>query len=302
MANDNFYYDRKFYVNGEKPIRLNDFPTDYTEKYKDEDDAEDRIADIIKQLNKLQYRLYAECKYSFLIILQATDAAGKDGVLRHVLRGINPQGCQVHSFKSPTHLELRHDWMWRHYRALPERGMIGIFNRSYYENVLVTKVHPEFILNENIPGIESTDRIDRVFWDNRYKDIRNFEEMLSRNGTVIMKLFLNMSKDEQARRFLSRIDEESKNWKISPADFAEREHWDDYRLAFEDMINNTSTPYAPWHVIPSDHKWFSRVLIAEILMEKMASLRFITPEVTDEMREKLKGIRKILEKELKKEK
>lgn len=239
--------------------------------------AEEEIKKNIKELRKYQEMFYADDRYSLLIILQARDAAGKDGVIRHVMSGINPQGCRVHSFKTPTKNELEHDYFWRHYLALPQRGMIEIFNRSHYENVLATKVNPQWILNERIPGYSATENIDRQFWEKRYEDINAIERHLYRNGMRILKFFLHISKDEQKERFMSRIDEPDKNWKFSSADLQARSQWDDYQKAFEEMLEKTSKPYAPWYVIPADKKFFARVAVGDIILELFKSLDLSFP-------------------------
>ncbi|RNC66070.1 polyphosphate kinase 2 family protein [Proteiniphilum sp. X52] len=252
-------------------VSLKDFPTcedgGHTKKT-----AKEEIERNIQELKTFQEMFYADDRYSLLIILQARDAAGKDGVIRHVMSGINPQGCRVHSFKTPTKNELEHDYFWRHYIALPQRGMIEIFNRSHYENVLATKVNPQWILNERIPGYGSVENIDQQFWDARYEDINAIEQHLHRNGMLILKFFLNISKEEQKKRFISRIDEPDKNWKFSPADLQAREQWDDYEKAFEEMLEKTSKPYAPWYVIPADKKFFARVAVGDIILALFRSL------------------------------
>jgi PPK2 family polyphosphate:nucleotide phosphotransferase len=266
----NFDYSR-FCINEGDKVRLQDLSAledgGYTKK-----SAKKEIKANIKELKKFQEMFYADNRYSLLIILQARDAAGKDGVIRHVMSGINPQGCRVHSFKTPTTNELEHDYFWRHYKALPERGMIEIFNRSHYENVLATKINPQWILNERIPGYNSVDKIDQQFWDNRYENINNIEKHLHQNGMRILKFFLNVSKDEQKERFLSRIDEPDKNWKFSSADLHARAQWDDYSTAFEEMLEKTSKPHAPWYVIPADKKFFARVAVGDIILELFKSL------------------------------
>lgn len=254
--------------------------------------AKAEIKQNIKELREYQEMFYADDKYSLLIVLQARDAAGKDGVIRHVMSGINPQGCRVHSFKTPTKNELEHDYFWRHYIALPQRGMIEIFNRSHYENVLATKVNPQWILNERIPGYDSVEKIDQAFWDSRYEDINSIERHLYRNGMRILKFFLNVSKDEQKERFLSRIDEPHKNWKFSSADLHAREQWDDYTCAFEEMLEKTSKPYAPWYIIPADKKFFTRVAVGDIILETFRSMDMHyppaeSPEMLAKAREKL---------------
>ena len=281
----------KLRVEGGKKVNLKNFATcedgGFTKKT-----AKREIKDNIKELKELQEMFYADDRYSLLIILQARDAAGKDGVIRHVMSGINPQGCRVHSFKTPTKNELEHDYFWRHYRALPQRGMIEIFNRSHYENVLATKVNLEWILNERIPGYESVEKIDQQFWDNRYEAINSIEKHLHENGMRILKFFLNVSKEEQKERFLSRIDEPHKNWKFSTADLQVRSQWDAYEEAFEEMLEKTSKPHAPWYVIPADKKFFARMAVGDIILELFRSLDLHyppaeSPEMLTEARELL---------------
>lgn len=281
----------KFLVKEDTKVTLKDFPAcedgGYTRKT-----AKEEVKQNIKELKKFQEMFYADDRYSLLIVLQARDAAGKDGVIRHVMSGINPQGCRVHSFKTPTRNELEHDYFWRHYIALPQRGMIEIFNRSHYENVLATKVNPQWILNERIPGYGSVEKIDQQFWDGRYEDINAIEKHLHRNGMRILKFFLNVSKEEQKERFLSRIDEPDKNWKFSSADLQARTQWDDYDKAFEEMLEKTSKPYAPWYVIPADKKFFARVAVGDIIIELFKSLDLHFPPA--ESPEMLKQAREIL--------
>ena len=266
----NFEYS-KFRVNEGDRVSLKNLSAledgGYTKKT-----AKKEIKQNIKELKKFQEMFYADNRYSLLIILQARDAAGKDGVIRHVMSGINPQGCRVHSFKTPSNNELEHDYFWRHYVALPQRGMIEIFNRSHYENVLATKVNPQWILNERIPGYNSVENIDQQFWDSRYENINAIEKHLHQNGMRILKFFLNVSKEEQKKRFLSRLDEPDKNWKFSSADLHARDQWDDYSKAFEEMLEKTSKPYAPWYVIPADKKFFARVAVGDIILELFKSL------------------------------
>ena len=225
-----------------------------------------------KELKQIQRVFYADDRFALLIVLQAPDTAGKDGAIRHVMSGINPQGCRVHNFKTPSKQELDHDYLWRHYKVLPERGMIEIFNRSHYENVLATKVNPSFILNENLPGINSVDKIDNQFWENRYQQINNFEQHLHQNGTHILKFFLHLSKEEQKERLLSRLDNPNKNWKFNKADLEARAQWDEYQRAYEEMLEKTSKEHAPWYVIPADKKYFARVAIGSVILEKLQSL------------------------------
>ncbi|NCD72006.1 polyphosphate kinase 2 family protein [Mucilaginibacter agri] len=286
----------QFKITGDKQISLDDYDTNYTADYK-KDDAEETLTALIKETSALQTRLYAANRYSVLIIFQAMDAAGKDGAIAHTMSGLNPQGCQVFSFKQPNTEELDHDFLWRHYKALPERGRIGIHNRSHYENVLITKVHPEIILGERIPGIESVEDITDDFWKGRYKSIKDFEKHLSRNGTKIIKFFLHLSKDEQKERFLKRLDTPAKNWKFSSADVKERSYWKDYQKAYEDAINITATDEAPWYIIPADKKWFTRIAISTIILETMKQLDLKDPVLSDDETKKFAEIRTMLEAE-----
>jgi PPK2 family polyphosphate:nucleotide phosphotransferase len=247
----------------------------------------------IADLTEAQELLYANDVYSVLILFQAMDAAGKDGTIKHVMSGVNPQGVQVFSFKQPSAEELDHNFLWRYMRSLPERGRIGIFNRSYYEDVLVVRVHPEILERQKLPA----GKRDEKFWQNRYQDIRSFERHLARNGTVILKFFLNVSKKEQKRRFLERLENAEKHWKFSAADLAERAHWDDYMKAYEHALAATSTKYAPWYVIPADHKWVTRAVVADIVTSAIQGLGLRFPEVTKEQRQALKAARRQLEEE-----
>lgn len=267
----------EFKVPEDKTISLNDYSTDESGGF-DKKSAKKEVKNSISELKKLQRIFYADDRFSLLIVLQASDTAGKDGVIRHVMSGINPQGCRVHSFKTPSKEELDHDYLWRHYKALPERGMIEIFNRSHYENVLATKVNPSFILNENLPGIDSVDDIDDVFWQKRYEQINNFEKHLYQNGTHILKFFLHVSKEEQKERLLARLDNPDKNWKFNSNDLQSREQWDEYQLAYQAMLENTSKEHAPWYVIPADKKYFARMAVGEIILEKLKSLNLRYPQ------------------------
>ncbi|MVN93074.1 polyphosphate kinase 2 family protein [Mucilaginibacter aquatilis] len=260
-----------FKITGNKKISLNNFDTDYTADVKKED-AKAILKALVKETADLQDKLYAANKYSLLLIFQAMDAAGKDGAIKHTMSGINPQGCQVYSFKQPSTEEYNHDFLWRHSKALPERGRIGIHNRSHYENVLVSKVHPENVLKENLPDIHKVEDIDDKFWNERYKGIRAFERNLHNNGTVVIKFFLHLSKKEQKKRFLQRIDDPSKNWKFSAADIKERGYWKDYMEAYEQAISETANDDAPWYIIPADKKWFSRIAISSVIVETLKSL------------------------------
>lgn len=285
----------KIIVPAGKKISLeDDFKTDYVGKT-DKDSAKHSLKKNKKKLADLQEIFWADDTYSLLIILQAPDAAGKDGAIRHVMSGVNPQGCKVTGFKTPSKKELDHNFLWRHYKELPQRGQIGIFNRSHYENVLITKVHPEYILNEKLPNIDSVDKINEEFWQKRYRQINDFEREIYENGTHILKFFLNLSKDEQKQRFLDRLNDPNKNWKFSSGDLKERKYWSDYQVVYQDMLNNTSTEYAPWYVIPADHKWFSRMAIGEIIVEKLKSLNLKFPP--SENPKRLEEAKKMLDNE-----
>lgn len=252
------------------------------------------LAEDIEKLFALQGKLYAQDRYSVLVIFQAMDAAGKDGTIKHVMSGINPQGCQVYSFKQPSAEELDHDYLWRINRCLPERGRIGIFNRSQYEDVLIAKVHPEIILSNKLPGVTSLEDVTPKFWKKRYRQINDYERYLTENGTIVIKFFLNVSKDEQKRRFLARLEDEAKNWKFSTSDLKERSYWDDYMKAYSDMLTHTSTEDAPWYVIPADNKWFMRYAVGRILCERMGELDLHYPEMPVEARHKIDDFKKAL--------
>lgn len=252
------------------------------------------LAEDIEKLSALQGKLYAQDRYSVLVIFQAMDAAGKDGTIKHVMSGINPQGCQAYSFKQPSAEELDHDYLWRINRCLPERGRIGIFNRSQYEDVLIAKVHPEIILSNKLPGVTSLEDVTPKFWKKRYRQINDYERYLTENGTIVIKFFLNVSKDEQKRRFLARLEDEAKNWKFSTSDLKERSYWDDYMKAYSDMLTHTSTEDAPWYVIPADNKWFMRYAVGRILCERMGELDLHYPEMPVEARHKIDDFKKAL--------
>lgn len=253
------------------------------------------LAEEKEKLRKLQEKLYADGSQSLLVILQAMDAAGKDSLIEHVFGGVNPQGCHVTSFKTPNSKEYEHDFLWRHYLALPEKGMIGIFNRSHYESVLVCKVHPEYNLNEKT--WKSVKDFDQEFWNNRYESIRNFEKHLAKNGTRIIKIFLNVSKKEQKKRFLDRINEPDKNWKFSAADLPERALFDQYMEAYETAINETSKDHAPWYVIPADNKWLARLAAVQIITETLEKMNLEYPQLSEEDASRLKEAKKQLESE-----
>lgn len=281
-------------VKPETKIKLKDFDTKYKGELLNKQDSEALLELGRKHLAEVQDKLYAHNRFSILIIFQAMDAAGKDGAVKHVMSGFNPQGVKVYSFKAPNTHELDHDYFWRHQLALPARGEIAIHNRSHYENVLVTKVHPEFVLAENIPGIDSVEQIDKEFWERRYKQIRRFEKNLTDNGMVILKFFLHVSKKEQKKRFLERIDDSTKNWKFSVSDLKERGFWDQYQKAYEDALSATSTDTAPWFVIPADDKWYARLSIAAIIYRQFEKLKLSYPEVSEKQKEELQKAKAIL--------
>ncbi len=283
-----------FRIKANKKIKLKSLPTNVKKKPVSKEKAEIMLQKGILELANMQDKLYAHNEISVLIVLQAMDAAGKDGTIKHLMSGLNPSGVKVSSFKSPSAAELDHDYFWRHYKELPARGEIGIFNRSHYENVLVTKVHPEYILNENIPGIRSVKDIDKKFWKRRYEQINSFEKNLSENGTIILKFFLHVSKEEQKKRFLERIDDPKKNWKFSLADMKERGHWDQYQSAYEEMFNHTSTDYAPWYVIPADDKWYMRILIGLAIYHQFEKLNIAYPHVSKETKAALEKAKQFL--------
>ena len=278
----------------EKKFLMKDFSTEYEGKLS-KDDGKKMLAAEQEKLRELQERLYSDGSKSLLIVLQAMDAAGKDSLIKHVFGGVNPQGCTVTSFKTPNDKEYAHDFLWRHYLALPEKGKIGIFNRSHYESVLVCKVHPEYNLNEKV--WKDVADFDNEFWENRYESIRNFEKHLAENGTTIIKIFLNVSQKEQKKRFLDRINEEDKNWKFSSADLAERALWDDYMNAYEEAINETSKDYAPWYVIPADNKWFTRVAAIQIIIDAMEKMDLKYPELSEKETLALEDAKRQLESE-----
>jgi PPK2 family polyphosphate:nucleotide phosphotransferase len=274
-------------------FRLKDFDPAETLGLKSKEHAQESLERGIARLAKLQAKLYAQDRWAVLLILQAMDAAGKDSTINHVMSGVNPQGCQVTSFKAPSPQELDHDYLWRSSRALPERGKIGIFNRSYYEEVLVVRVHPELLAKEKIPAELMSDHL----WKKRFDDINAFERYASRNGIVVLKFFLHLSKKEQKKRFLERLDDPDKNWKFSVSDALERRQWAKYMQAYEEMIRNTSTKRAPWYVVPADHKWFSRLVVAEALISAMENLDLSFPKMDADKKKELKAARAALESE-----
>jgi PPK2 family polyphosphate:nucleotide phosphotransferase len=277
-----------------KKLKLTDYKTDYKGNDLSKKEGEELLEEGRKHLAEMQDKLYAHNRHSILIILQAMDASGKDGAVKHILSGVNPLGVKIHSFKAPTNHELDHDYLWRHALAMPARGEIAIHNRSHYENVLVTRVHPEYILNERIPGIDSVDQITDDFWEDRFKQINRFEKNLVKNGTVVLKFFLYLSKKEQKKRLLSRIEDPSKNWKFELGDLKERGFWKDYHKAYEEAISATSTEYAPWFIIPADNKWYTRLAIASIIYRELQGLDIDYPLVSEKHRKELQKAREQL--------
>jgi len=274
-------------------FRLRDWDPDDTAGLEDDDTAKDLLAEGIARLSDLHGKLYAQDRWSLLLIFQAMDAAGKDSTIKHVFSGLNPVGCQVASFKEPTKEELDHDFLWRVAKRLPERGTIGIFNRSHYEETLIVRVHPEILAAERTPP----ELVGKNVWDERFEDIRTFERHLARNGTVVLKFFLNVSKDEQRKRFLARIDEPAKNWKFQAADVKERERWDDYMQAYEEAIRATARKYAPWFVVPADHKWFMRLVVAAAVADALEDLGVEYPTLDAAQRRSLAAARRELMKQ-----
>ncbi|HEX7286398.1 MAG TPA: polyphosphate kinase 2 family protein [Candidatus Angelobacter sp.] len=287
-----FKLQEAYRVDHGKSFRLKDYdPADIRDNYSKEQ-ADELLRQSILHMQDLQDKLYAQDQWAVLLIFQAMDAAGKDGVIKHVMSGMNPQGIQVFSFKQPSAEELDHDFLWRTNRCLPERGRIGVFNRSYYEEVLVVRVHPEFLAKQHL----SPKLVTKDIWQDRFEDIRNLESYLSHNGVVVRKFFLNVSKQEQKRRFLARLEEPEKNWKFSEADVNERKHWREYMNAYEDAIRHTATPHAPWYVVPADHKWFMHVVVGSAIIEALKELKLESPKVDRQRRKELAAARIALEK------
>jgi PPK2 family polyphosphate:nucleotide phosphotransferase len=285
------FEDKLIVLPGSKVNLKKDYDPSYCPKDWDKAKADQTLLENTQSLSELQDKLFAQKEYALLIVLQAMDAAGKDSTVKHVMTGINPQGCDVVSFKSPTPTELAHDYLWRCCLVLPPRGSIGIFNRSYYEEVLVARVHPEVLDNEQLPAKIK----DKHIWERRFEEINNFEKYLVNNGTLVLKFFLNLSKEEQKARFLKRIDQPEKNWKFSASDVKEREHWDDYMDAYEECLENTSTKEAPWYVIPADYKPFMRLAVGSVICEALKSLKLDYPKVSEEKKQELVRAKEMLE-------
>src|ERR1700734_714934 len=282
--------EKSYRVDDGKHFRLKEFDPADTGRWDSVEEAKEQLQKDIKRMEELQDKLYAQDRWSVLLIFQALDAAGKDGTIKHVMSGVNPEGCQVPSFKAPAETELQHDFLWRTTRHLPERGHIGIFNRSYYEEVLVVRVHPKVLDGELLPP----SLVTKDIWKERFEDIHAFERHMARNGTVIRKFFLHLSKKEQKKRFLARLDEPEKHWKFSEGDIHEREYWDDYQEAFQDMIRHTASKHAPWYVVPADNKWFTHLVVAAAIVETLQELNLCYPKVDAAKRKEIAAARKLL--------
>ncbi len=286
-------YAKPYRITSGRRFRLADIDPDDTRGVKSKEQAGEILAEGVKVLSELQEKLYAQDRWALLLIFQAMDAAGKDSTIEHVMSGVNPQGCQVFSFKAPSAEELDHDFLWRTNTRLPERGRIGIFNRSYYEETLVVRVHPKLLQSQKLPG----ELVTKKIWEERFEDINGLERYLTRNGTLVRKFFLHVSKEEQRRRFLKRLQEPEKNWKFSLADVHEREHWDDYMRAYEELIRHTASEHAPWYVVPADHKWFTRLVVASAVIGALDELRLDYPRVDPGKKRELDEARRALEAE-----
>lgn len=291
MSSDDFI--KRYRIDDGRKFRLSDIDPNDTGSIRSKSRAKALLERGVEQLSEMQEKLYAQNRWALLLIFQAMDAAGKDGTIKHVLSGINPQGCQVYSFKAPSAEELDHDFLWRTNRCLPERGRIGIFNRSYYEEVLVVRVHPEFLERQRLPDSKDLGKL----WSQRYEDINATERYLARNGIAIRKFFLHVSREEQKKRFLARLDEPEKHWKFSAADVNERQYWGKYMEAYEQMIRRTSTPHAPWYVVPADHKWFTRLVVAAAIADALRELKLDYPRLEATQRKELAEARTLLESE-----
>ncbi|WP_309738829.1 polyphosphate kinase 2 family protein [Chamaesiphon sp. OTE_20_metabat_361] len=285
-------YEKNTIASPGKKIDLQNYDPGDTGDFHNKESAQTKLAANIVELAEYQNILYAQNKFAVLIIFQAMDAAGKDSTIKHVMSGINPQGCQVYSFKAPSQEELDHDYLWRDRKCLPERGRIGIFNRSYYEETLIVRIHPELLHKQNLPQLDL-----KKIWQQRFQEINDFERYLTNNGVVIIKFFLHVSKAEQKKRFLERIQEPQKHWKFSADDIKGRDRWDDYQAAYTDIFNNTSTKAAPWYIIPADRKWFTRLAVADIICSRLKELDLAYPQISDEQKAKLADAKKMLDRE-----
>jgi PPK2 family polyphosphate:nucleotide phosphotransferase len=281
---------KHYQVPAGKRVRLKDYDPSDTNGFKSKDEAEEHLFKGVQRLAKHQNMLYAENTHALLIIMQAMDAAGKDSAIKHVFSGVNPQGCQVSSFKTPSVEELEHDYLWRYMHKLPKSGNIGIFNRSYYEEALIVRVHKDLLARQRFPSSKN----DTTIWKQRFEDINGFERYLHNSGIFVLKFFLHVSKEEQKHRFLERIDDPNKNWKFSMSDVQERQHWDKYMQAYEEVFTHTSTPQAPWYIVPADNKWYTHVVISDIIIQTLKSLKLHYPKSTDEHYRQLQTARELL--------
>ena len=300
MENEGILVGLRKYINafkvapGKKVSLKTDYHTRQQQELVQKEQSKQMLKTCTKEISDLQERLYADNRHSLLIVLQGMDAAGKDSMIKQVYSGINPQGVRVTSFKAPSAEELDHGYLWRHNKSLPARGEIAVFNRSHYENVLITRVHPEYILAENLPDTKTVKDIDKKFWQKRYDQINSFEKTVAENGTLILKFYLHLSKKEQKERFLERIEKPSKNWKFSEGDLEERKHWKEYMEAYEEMLNATSTAHAPWFVLPADSKWFARLAMAMVIVSELKKLQLEYPTLADDAVKGLQGMRQRL--------
>ncbi|NOU47335.1 MAG: polyphosphate kinase 2 family protein [Bacteroidales bacterium] len=291
---ENFLHNPSIMAVPGKKHHVSDFDCKYTAHLTNKKETVEQLKENVDALIDEQGRLYADNRYAVLLVFQAMDAAGKDGTIKHVMSGLNPQGTQVYSFKTPTDIELEHEYLWRTNRFLPQRGNFGIFNRSYYEEVLIVKVHPEYLLRQLLPNVKKVEDAGKEFWTRRYRQINDMERHLTENGTIVLKFFLNVSKDEQKKRFLKRIEDDSRNWKFSPADVKERQYWDQYMEAYSDLITNTSTETAPWYVIPADNKWFMRYAVSNVIINKLRELDLQYPHLPEVEKNRLEEAKKML--------
>jgi PPK2 family polyphosphate:nucleotide phosphotransferase len=280
-----------FVIPADRKVKLKDYSTSRTDPYRSREAADEKLRADVLELTDWQAKLYAQNTYALLVILQGLDGSGKDSAIKHVMSGVNPMGCDVTNFKVPSQEELDHDYLWRATRALPERGKIMIFNRSYYEEVLVVRVHPEVLERQRIPPLKKNEKL----WPTRFREINDFERYLTENGVVILKFYLHLSKEKQKLRFLERLELREKNWKFSDADVRERSWWDDYTRAYEDMLTHTSTAHVPWHLIPADHKWYTHVVVASLINRQLAALKLHFPELDEERQHALRNAKKLLE-------
>jgi PPK2 family polyphosphate:nucleotide phosphotransferase len=284
---ENFLHNTSIMATPGKAHKVSDFDCCYTAHLNGKKEAVTLLKENVDALIDIQERLYADNRFAVLLVFQAMDAAGKDGTIKHVMSGLNPQGTQVFSFKTPTDIELEHEYLWRTNRFLPQRGNFGIYNRSYYEEVLIVKVHPEFLLRQQLPNVKRVEDVGHEFWKKRYRQINDMERHLVENGTIVLKFFLNVSKDEQKKRFLKRIDDDARNWKFSSADVKERKSWNKYMDAYADMLTHTSTEIAPWYVIPADNKWFMRYAVSNVIINKLRELDLQFPTLPDAEKNRL---------------